>query len=170
MNIETIIQLCAAVVLFLTLIAAIIYAWASIKLWKESVKQTRLIMRPIIIITHDESESKFKYVNFGNTPAFNISIEDITLIDSGGFNFTYIFPTEHILPQQKEMTIENIKKKVNGLISDTDTFDLGALIPYSANRSFDVAIRYENSENEKFITEGIIGVGAFEFTRIKRAT
>jgi len=165
---DTFIQLCIAIILFLTLLAIIIYARASIKLWKESVKQTRLMMRPIVVITYDEADRKFKYINYGNTPAFNIRIDDVTLINTEGLRFNYIFATEHILPQSNKIAVENIKKKINDHISDTDTFDLGALLPFSANRSFNVIIRYKNSENEEFITEGIVGVGTFDFRRIEK--
>src|SRR4030042_505384 len=117
---DTFIQLCIAIILFLTLLAIIIYATASIKLWKESVKQTRelvkqtrLMMRPIVVITYDEADRKFKYINYGNTPAFNIRIDDVTLINTEGFMFNYIFPTEHILPQSNKIAVENIKNKKN---------------------------------------------------------
>ena len=168
MTCETFIQLCIAITLFLTLFAIIIYAWASIKLWKESVKQTRLIMRPIVVITYDEGEKKFKYINYGNTPAFSIKIDDVTLINTERLSFDYIFPEEHILPQSTKISVENIKKKINDHVSGTDTFDLGALLPLSASRPFNVKIRYKNSENERFITEGIVGEGTFDFRRIEK--
>lgn len=125
-------------------------------------------MRPIVIITHGEEDDKFKYINYGNTPAFSIKIDDVTLIDTKGLKFDYVFPEEHILPQLKQISIENIKKKINDDISDTDTFDLGALIPYSSHRTFDVIIRYKNAENEEYITEGKVGEGTFDFKRIEK--
>jgi len=168
MSYDTFIQLCVAIILFLTFLAIIIYAWATIKLWKESVKQTRLIMRPIVVITYDGGERKFKYINYGNTPAFNIKIDDLTLINTEGLRFDYIFPVEHILPQSTKISVENIKKKINDNVSDIDTFYLGALLPFSANRSFNVIIRYKNSENEEFKTEGVVGEGTFDFKKIEK--
>jgi len=168
MTCETIIQLIVAIILFLTFLAATFYALVTKKLWKESVKQTRLIMRPIVVITYDERERKFKYINYGNTPAFSIKIDDVTLINTEGLRFDYIFPEEHILPQLREISIKNIKKKINDDVSDTSTFELGALIPFSAIRTFDVIIRYKNSENEEFITEGKVGKETFDFKRIEK--
>jgi len=168
MNCEIIIQLIIAIILFLTFFAAAYYAQVTKKLWKESVKQTRLIMRPIVVISYDEGERKFKYINYGNAPAFSIKIDDITLINNEGLKFDYVFPEEHILPQLKEIKIENIKKKINDDSSETSTFDLGALIPFSAIRTFNVIIRYKNAENEKFITEGKVGQETFDFTKLKR--
>jgi len=168
MTCETIIQLIVAIILFFTFLAATFYALVTKKLWKESVKQTRLIMRPIVVITYDEGERKFKYINYGNTPAFGIKIDDVPLINTEGLKFDYVFPDEHILPQSGEISIENIKKKINGNVSETSTFDLGALIPFSAIRTFDVIIRYKNAENEKFITEGKVGQKTFDFKRIER--
>lgn len=106
MTCENLIQLSIAITLFLTFVAVFLYAQATIKLWKETVKQTkemtkqtRLSMRPIVVITYDESDSKFKFINYGNTPAFSIKIDDVTLINTEGLRFEYVFPEEHFLPQ-----------------------------------------------------------------------
>jgi len=168
MTCETIIQFIVIMILFLTFLAATFYAMLTRNLWKESVKQTRMIMRPIVVITYDEGEIKFKYINYGNTPAFSIKIDDVTLINTEGLKFDYVFPEEHILPQSSEISIENIQKKINDNVSDTSTFDLGALIPHSAHRTFDVVIRYKNSEGEEFITEGKVGEETFDFRRIEK--
>lgn len=168
MSCATLIQLSIAIILFLTFVAVFIYALATIKLWKESVKQTRLSMRPIVVITFDRNDTKFKYINFGNTPAFYIKIDDVSLINTEGLSLDYVIPEEYCLPQSTKISVENIKKKVNNEISDTDTFDLGALIPFSAQRSFGVKIRYKNAENEKYITEGKVGEGTFDITRIEK--
>jgi hypothetical protein len=165
---ETIIQLIAAIILFLTLLAATYYALVTKRLWKESIKQSKLLMRPIVVITYDGRENKFKYINYGNTPAFKIKIDDVSLINSKGLKFEYVFPEEHFLPQSERIAVENIKKKINGSVSETDTFDLGALIPDSAMRTFDVTIRYKNAENEDFLTEGKLGQGGFDLKRIER--
>jgi hypothetical protein len=168
MTCENIIQLVVAGILFLTFGSATYYAIVTKRLWKESVKQTKLLMRPIVIITYDGNENKFKYINYGNTPAFRIRIDDVSLINSEGLRFDYVFPEEHVLPQLKRITIDNIKKKINDSHSNTDTFDLGALFPNSAIRTFDIRIRYKNAENEEFITEGKLGQGTFDLTRIER--
>jgi hypothetical protein len=168
MTCETIIQLVVAIILFFTLLAAVYYARVTNKLWKESVKQTRLMLRPIVVIAYDEAERQFKYVNYGNTPALKIKIDDVSLIDADGLTFDYLFPEEHILPQSERIAIKNIKKKINDNLSETDSFDLGALIPFSAIRTFDIVIRYENAENEKFITEGKLGQDTFDFKRIEK--
>jgi len=111
MTCETIIQLIVAIILFSTFLAATYYALVTNKLWKESVKQTRLIMRPIVVITYDEHRGKFKYVNYGNTPAFKIKIDNVSLINAEGLKFDYVFPEEFILPQSEKIVVENIKKK-----------------------------------------------------------
>lgn len=168
MTCENLIQLSVAIILFLTFMAIVWYAFETRKLWKEAVKQTRLSMRPIVVITYDERERKFKYINYGNTPAFNIKIDDVSLINTEGLKFDYVFTEEHCLPQSKQINIKNIKKKINDEVSDTDLFDLGALIPFSTQRTFDVVIRYKNAEKEEYITEGKVGEGTFDFTRIEK--
>jgi len=154
------------IILFLTFLAVFWYAFETRKLWKETVKQTRLSMRPIVVITYDDN--KFKYINYGNTPAFDIKIDDVTLINTEGLKFYYVFFEEYCLPQSKQISVENIKIKINDDVRDTDTFALGALIPYSTSRTFSVKIRYKNAENEEYMTRGIVGEGTFDITRIEK--
>jgi len=175
MTCEILIQTLIAIILFLTFLTVVKYVRATKNLWKETVKQTeemvrqtRLSMRPIVVVTYDEGESKFMFINYGNTPAFNIKIDDVTLINTEGLKFYYVFPEEYCVPQSTKISIENIKKKINDEISDTDTFDLGALIPFSAHRTFDIKIRYKNAESEEYITEGKVGEGTFDITRIEK--
>ena len=149
-------------------VAVFIYVFVTIKLWQQAVKQTRLSMRPIVVITYDEREDKFKYINYGNTPAFSVKIDDVALINTEELSIDYVFPKIYCVPQSTKFSIKNIKKKINDTTSETDLFDLGALIPFSANRTFDVKIKYRNSENEKYITEGKVGEGAFDIANIEK--
>ncbi len=159
---------CADYIQLFIAVAVFIYALATIQLWKQTVKQTRLSMRPIVVITYDESERKFKYINYGNTPAFGVKIDDFTTINTEGLILGYVVPEMYCLPQGKEICIENIKKKINDETSETDSFDLGMIIPISAHKTFDVIIRYKNAENEKYKTEGKVGEGTFDFTKIEK--
>ena len=160
------IQFFVALVLFLTFLAVVWYAFETRKLWKETVKQTRLSMRPIVVITY--GDDRFSYINYGNTPAFNIKIDDVTLINTDNLRFDYVFPEIAVLPQSTKIKIEDIKIRINDDVRDTGTFELGALIPYSASRTFNVKIRYKNSENDEYITQGKVGEGAFEFSSIEK--
>ncbi len=168
MTCEAKIMLFEATILFLTLLAATYYAYVTKKLWGESIKQTRLLLRPIVVISYDEVDDEFKYINYGNSPAFQIRIDDITLIDTAGLRFDYVFSEVYALPQSKQIKVENIKKKLNDDISEADNFDLGSLIPFSAHRSFNILIRYKSAENEDFVTKGRLGQGTFDIRSIER--
>ena len=170
------IQLSVAIILFFTYIAVKKYVGATIKLWEETAKQTkemvkqtgatirqtRLSMRPIVIITYDERDRKFKFKNYGNTPAFSITMDNVSPTEG----IEYIFDEVYFLPQSNKINLI-IKKKINGDISETNSFDRGAIIPPGAQRTFDVIIRYKNAEKEKFTTEGKLGEGTFDITRIE---
>lgn len=93
---------------------------------------------------------------------------NLTLINTENVRFDYVFPEIAVLPQAAIIKIEDIKMKINDVVRDTDTFALGALIPHSASRTFNVKIRYKNSENDEYITEGIVGEGTFEFRSIEK--
>jgi len=95
MNYETLIQT-------LITLAAVWYAWETRKLWKEAVKNNELSLRPFVIISYTESERNFKLTNLGNTPALNVKIDDVTLIDVASLKFDYIFPEIDVIPQQSK--------------------------------------------------------------------
>lgn len=167
MTCENIIQLSVAIILFMTFLVICWYARKTKDLWKEAVKQTegtirqtRLSMRPIVVVTY--KDNKFKFKNYGNTPAFSIKMDNVTPVDG----IEYVFDEIYFLPQSKEISI-NIKRKTNDEISEINSFEWGAIIPYSAQRTFDVIIRYKNAEKEKYITEGKLGEGTFDITRIE---
>ncbi len=168
MTCTDLIQLSITVILFLTFVAVSIYAFITYKLWQQTVKQTKLSIRPIVVITYDERDRKFKYMNYGNTPAFGVKIDDFTIINTEELSLGYVVPEIYCLPQSMQISIENIKKKINDETFETELFDLGAIIPLSANRTFDVKIKYRNSENEEYITEGKVGEGTFDFTKIDK--
>lgn len=170
MNFDIHITIFTTIILFLTFLAIIWYAWETRKLWKETVKQTELNLRPFVVITYSENERKFKLINLGNTPALNVKIDDVNLISGEGLNFDYVFPEIDLIPQKAKIDINDIKKKINDEISDTDTFDLGALIPYSAHRTFKVIIRYKNTQNDEYKTEGKVGEGTFDFQKIEKVS
>ena len=116
MTCENLLQLSIVIILFMTFLSIIWYAWHTRNLWKEAVKQTRLSMRPIVVITYDDANKKFRYINYGNTPAFSIKIADVTLINTNGLKFCYVFPEIYCVPQSTKINIENIKIKINDVI------------------------------------------------------
>jgi len=168
MTCEIFTQILTVIILFLTCLAGFKYVRVTKNLWKETVKQTRLSMRPIVVVTYDEGESKFMLMNYGNTPAFHVKIDDVPIINTESSKSYYVFPEEYCVPQSKKISIENIVMKTNGKISYTDTFFLGAITPSSAGRTFDIKIRYKNAESEEYITGGKVGEGTFNITRIEK--
>jgi len=175
MTCEIFIQILTLIILFLTCLAGFRYVRATKDLWeetakqtKETVKQTRLSMRPIVVVTYDEREDKFMFINYGNTPAFHVKIDDVLILNTEGPKSYYVFPEEYCLPQSKKIIIENIVIKTNGKISYTDTFFLGAITPSSAGKPYDIKIKYKNAESEKYITEGKVGKDMFDITKIEK--
>ena len=122
-------------------------------------------MRPIVVVAYDEGEDKFMFINYGNGPAFYVKIDDIPIINKES---SYVVPEEYCVPHLKKISIENIKIKINGKILDTDTFSLGVITPSSAGKPYDIKIRYKNAESEEYITEGKVGKGTFDITRIEK--
>lgn len=175
MTCEIFLESVTSIILIFTLCAIIWYAIETrglkketARLAEESVKQTELSLRPFVVISYDEREGKFKLINFGNTPALSVKIDDVTLIETEGLRFNYVFPKIDFIPQQGKIDITNIKKKINDEISETDTFDLGALVPRVAQRTFKVLIRYKNIQGDEYVAEGKVGEGAFDFEKIEK--
>jgi hypothetical protein len=157
-----------ATVLIITLLVLIKYTYETSELRQETKKQTELGMRPFVIISYMESEDTFKYANLGFGNALKTRIDDLSLINSGGLTLKYVFPEIAVIPPKTECEIKDIKIKTNGKISDADKFDLGALFPRSAQRTFEVSIRYNNLVGDEYVTKGTLGQETFDYESIEK--
>jgi hypothetical protein len=153
--------------LMATLFVLILYTIFTNKIRKATEKQIDLTLQPFISFVYDKRDGKFKLINYGKTPALDINFEEIPLIDTGGLNFKYLISRIDFLPPEGKVDII-IKKKINDKITDTDTFDRGALDPLSAHRAFEIKIRYKNAVNDKLIVKGKLGTDTFIFNSIKK--
>jgi len=63
-----------------------------------------------------------------------------------------------------------ISQKKTDKISNASTFNLGALISSSSNRTFNVLIRYRNLLNEEYITKGRLESGRFYFEGLEKSS
>lgn len=158
-----------------TLFFLIRYTNATIHLKDEAVKQTRLSMRPFVVVAYSEHENQFKLINYGQAVALNVHISDVILIQEEeligtgskrSLSFKYNFQNIDLIPPGSAAEVRDIKLRINDQLFPTQTFDLGALIPRSAHRSFKVKIRYENTENEIYETEGNLGEKTYTFEKM----
>ena len=155
-------------VLSVTLIAVIWYAWETMRLVQETYRQTEFSMAPFVTLSYFENEDKYKLMNLGHGVALSIKIDNIRLVKTSGLKFYYIHQEVGILPPTCECDIV-LKKKINEDISDADTaFDLGALFPQSAHRTFNISIRYRDTVSGEHVTKGRLGLGAFKFDKITK--
>ena len=153
--------------LMATLVVLILYTVFTYQIRKATEKQIDLTLQPFISFTYEEKDRKFKLINYGKTPALDIKFEEIPLIDTKGLKFKYLISPIDYLPPEGIADID-IKKKINDEITDTDTFDRGALDPHAAHRAFEIKIRYKNTVNDKFTVTGKLGVAAFIFEKMKK--
>jgi hypothetical protein len=147
-------------VLSLTLIAVIWYAWETMRLVQETSRQTEFSMTPFVTISYSEIGNKYKLMNLGYGVALHVKIDDIVLFKEKNLKFDYVHQEIDVLPPTGECEIR---------FKDADTlFDLGALLPRSAQRTFHISIRYRDIKNGKHVTKGKLGIGAFEFDKIAK--
>jgi len=138
-NIET-------VLLAVTLIVLIKYTIETHKLRKESEKQTELQLRPFIILTSHEQKRVYYFRNIGNGTAMKVNLKSITVNDKKleFWEKDYLNPLEPC-PLRVEK-IDNIKAPPHS--------------PYkyfqSGSEEFPFTIEYENINNKKYKTEGIL--------------
>lgn len=142
--------------LFLTFLTVIWYAWETRKLRIETLNQTKLSLRPFVIIVFIERPGKFILKNLGNGSALNVKVKDISLIKTKELQITYFFHRVDVIPCKEEKDLY-IGMKEND--SPADRSDLGALLPQSAVNAHDFEINYTDINNQKYRTMGTIGKG-----------
>jgi len=159
----------------ITLYFLIRYTNATVQLKDETIKQTRLTMRPFVVVAYIENENRYKLVNYGEAVALNVRISDVILIQKEGIadmgegeelSISYLFQKVDLIPPGCAAEVKDIKMRWNDRLYPAESFDLGALLPRSAIRSFKVVIAYENTENERYETKGTLGEKAFTFEKM----
>lgn len=153
--------------LMATLVIVIFYTVFTYQIRKATERQIDLTLQPFISFIHEERDGRFKLINYGKTPAIDIEFDEISLIDTEGLKFKYLISPVDYLPPERIVDV-NIKKKINDNVTDTNTFDRGALDPRSAHRAFEIKIQYKNAVNDKFIIKGKLGTDTFIFDKIKK--
>ena len=159
MTCENIIQLLVAIVLFLTFLAIVWYAYETRKLWKETVKQTKLQLTPHLILDYKDN---LICRNIGNSSAINVEISTFEAIDkdSEKLVFRVTFPPLYVLEPKQEKIIEpEIKFENKDLEYLVEGFEFAGkkFFPFfpeeSKKKEYPLIIDYENLENVPFRTK-----------------
>jgi len=134
------------ILLAATLIVLIIYTRETFKLRKETTKQTELQLRPFVILISNEQKSAYYFKNIGNGTAMKVNLKSIVLKDIQ-YDFwekDYLNPLELYALRLKKVNNENVTP----------------CSPYKyfqgESQEFSFTIEYENINNKKYKTNGII--------------
>ncbi|MBN1274263.1 MAG: hypothetical protein JXB26_18530 [Candidatus Aminicenantes bacterium] len=108
------------VILFITFLAILWYAWETNRLKKATVTQTGLLLRPLVIIDK-ESTHNFSFKNISQSPALNIGIETVESdLFYMKFNSIFALKLGDTIQLHDEPDIlyknEDVKKKLNDII------------------------------------------------------
>lgn len=143
------------ITLILTMIAIILYTIETGRLRRATVRHTELSLRPLVVIDWDETEgSKYVLRNMGKGHALKVKVEDISVINEEQIKIAYNFPEQSMIPADK---FQHLIIKVGD--EEASSFQLGALNPYSAIRSFNYIVKYTDINKKPYRTKGKMGKG-----------
>lgn len=124
----------------------IFYTRETYKLRKETTKQTELQLRPFIILTSHESSKVFTFRNIGKGTAMKVNLKSI-IVNVKKLEFwekDYLNPLEPYVLRVKKIDDKRVTPHS----------------PYKyfqdSSQEFPFTIEYENINNKKYKTEGII--------------
>jgi len=141
-------------ILLLTLLAIIWYAWQTRGMKKQMIKQKELSMRPFIVLAHDGDRYILKNIGYG--PAIDIKMDNIAIskIDEK-LTIIYSFKKVDIITVGETAAL-NICYENGNPATDSDQ---AAIMPQFAVKSFNFRIIYHNLENKAYSTSGKLGKG-----------
>jgi hypothetical protein len=148
------------IILALTFIAIVWYAWETRGLKIQMIKQTELNLRPLVLIDWINPE-KYVLRNIGNGPAINIQVEEIMIVEVP--ELKYLFRRIDVIETREQRDLEIL---FGG--READTFELGAITPHSAVKSFTYSIKYTDLNGTKYESIGLIGKGGAVFLETRR--
>ena len=114
--------------------------------------------RPFVIISYIEIENRYQLRNIGDSPAFKVKIDDVSIIEEKDFKLSYIFQEIDIIPPNEEKEVQVLFQDSSGL-REPGTFEMGALLSRSAVRTHNLLIKYTDMNNKMFHTQGKWGKG-----------
>ena len=141
-------------ILLLTLLAIIWYAWQTRGMKKQMIKQKELSMRPFIVLSHYFNHYILKNIGYG--PAIDIKMDNIAIskIDEK-LTIIYSFKNVDIITAGETAALIICYENGNPAID----LDQAVIMPRTAGRSFDFKIIYHNLENKEYSTSGKLGKG-----------
>jgi hypothetical protein len=139
-------------ILLLTLVAIIWYAWETRGMKKQMIEQKDLSMRPFIFLKYHMFHYRLRNIGYG--PAINIKMDNIavTQIDER-LTIKYSFTAVDVLAPGETADLEICYENGNPAIAS----DQAAIMPKTAAKSFDFKIRYHNLENKEYSISGKLG-------------
>jgi hypothetical protein len=152
------IEILSLLVLSLTFFAILWYSWETHKLRIETAKQTRLRLRPMIILAYIKSEngmiSGLCLSNIGNGIALNVKLLDIYVVDEDPFKVGWSFDEVPVLPPNKS---EKLIVRSPGTAEPLEEMWLAGLEPDYADKNFGFVISYSDIDKGKYCTNGELG-------------
>jgi len=143
----------SSIILSLTFLAILWYAWETRGLKIQIIRQTELSLRPLVLIDWI-SPGKYVLKNIGNGPALDIQIDEISLIDE--LAIKYSFKRIDLLETKEQRDLEILIGGRTAII-----MELGAIMPHSAGKDFDYFIKYADLNGMRYESNGKVGkVGA----------
>ncbi len=134
------------------------------KLGEQSVLQTEIQIRPLLIVTFDEKMSCFIIKNIGNGIALNVETEGIPILALDvNSTLKFSFAKIEVMTQNEEM---KMPIKVFGDAQELSSDWVANLDPRYANRNYEFRVKYENINGNKYQTIGTTGKGGVHIKKI----
>jgi hypothetical protein len=150
--------------LLVTLFVVAWYAWETKKLKEETIRQTQLSQRPLVVMEWIDNPGNYVVKNIGNGVALGIIVEDIDLIEEPSLG--YEFRTIDLLSPNESRKL--LVKQIEGDRPEAQLFVMAALSPLSATRDFTYSISYSDIDNNIYQSMGKLGKGGILFEESKR--
>lgn len=154
------------IIFFVTFVAAAIYAYFTLGIWKTSIEQSKqnLMPLPVIYARSGIGSSKnrvFRIRNVGYGAALNIEIEDFNLlIKDLGRKYKYILkmsdPNILVRDEERDLLSETY---VNGELNPGDDLLFPYLNPEYATKRTVLSISYQDIKGRKYKMKIAFGTG-----------
>jgi hypothetical protein len=151
------------IVLAITALIIFFYTYETYRMRREMVNQNELKVMPILEfspVRTSTGETKFSLHNWGDFPAFKISIESLVIKDArSGRTLKFVFEEINaILPNRSIEIRPKIFKDQKEIIEQQDQeFFSAHFLPEYASLEFKIPVTFRNILNQEY--RGILGCG-----------
>lgn len=140
--------------------AIAVYAFLTYRMFKQTVKQTNLLVRPFLAIEPSHRAGQYRVRNVGNGTAIGVKLENVIVVIESGGRLEFEFKQIDLIPTREDRDL-GCEVLLNGKPVAYEDFPFATYVsPLNRKETFDLKLDFQDIQQNKYHSVWRIGKGA----------